>query len=354
MLVADDDETEEAVEQQQDEAPQNSEQQQDEARLDVEPQNNEQQQQDEHREEPWQGDAAPVVQRRRLKARKKLKRARKPMKKKKTKAAQVPSAAATTFELPQPSNAVATIVPPAIPLGGLLDPVCSNCKCPLDVLRCKIGGKGQRPMKCNRCNVKTTQLIRLYGSWPPPSFAKQDADWKVKFWQAAQDVAGGPAALDAFVVQRLTIRKLEEEVSTFGGEYLPLSVHKTRGFDCDMIVKNCKDTGEHDVLGLCYRVSIRSAYSRTIEQMVREELNEWKAKQQLKTVAKKMDGVAGGSEPEAKTASYSSSTSSNSSSSSSSPVKHKSKSKKSKKRNKKVKKHEKGQEQEEGGTREAG
>ena len=39
----------------------------------------------------------------------------------------------------------------------------------------------------------------------------------------------------------------------------------------DMIVKNCRDTEMHPVLGLTYRVKIRSLFSSTVETTVREE-----------------------------------------------------------------------------------
>ena len=61
-----------------------------------------------------------------------------------------------------------------------------------------------------------------------------------------------------------------------GGEYLPLSVYKTRGFDVESITAHCQDTYEHPVLGTCYRVRIRGVYSGTCEAMVREELHQAK------------------------------------------------------------------------------
>ena len=61
-----------------------------------------------------------------------------------------------------------------------------------------------------------------------------------------------------------------------GGEYLPLGVYKTRGFDVDAITAHCQDRHEHPVLGTCYRVRIRGVYCGTYEAMVREELHQAK------------------------------------------------------------------------------
>ena len=57
-----------------------------------------------------------------------------------------------------------------------------------------------------------------------------------------------------------------------GGEYLPLSVYGKRGFDVEAIRQKCKDTKEHPILGTLY--SIRSTFSKTIEQLVRKEVGE--------------------------------------------------------------------------------
>ena len=56
-----------------------------------------------------------------------------------------------------------------------------------------------------------------------------------------------------------------------GGEYLPLSVYEKRGFDVEAIRQKCTDTEEHPILGTTYRVCIRSAFSKTIEELVRKE-----------------------------------------------------------------------------------
>jgi hypothetical protein len=103
---------------------------------------------------------------------------------------------------------------------------------------------------------------------------------KIQFWKDAAK-ADNLHKLKEHVVHSLTISRIEQETTRFGGEYLPLSVYKARGFDVDDIADKCKDTESHPVLGTCYRVNVRGVFSDTIEQMVREELNESKGKRQM-------------------------------------------------------------------------
>jgi len=73
------------------------------------------------------------------------------------------------------------------------------------------------------------------------------------------DGKDGPAAV-SFAKERL--QKYESHNSYYqdGGEYLPLSVCSSRGFDADAIKLHSQpeDVKEHSVLGTCYRVSILS------------------------------------------------------------------------------------------------
>ena len=66
--------------------------------------------------------------------------------------------------------------------------------------------------------------------------------------------------------------KIEEEQAKSGGDWLPLSVYKQRGFDTDLIEQKCTDTRIHKIFGKVYRVTIDSLYSATIEKAVRKEL----------------------------------------------------------------------------------
>ena len=152
-----------------------------------------------------------------------------------------------------------------------LNPKCAKRKRPVDALKAQLTGKSNGSWKCASCNVKCMQLSRVFGHWPPRSFSALPADWQTKFYQGL-DGKGGGAELEKYVIETMTRSRLEQEESEIGGEYLPLSVWHARGFDASRIERGCKDVQEHEVLGKCYRVSIKSVYSKTVEQMVRKEL----------------------------------------------------------------------------------
>ena len=154
-------------------------------------------------------------------------------------------------------------------------PTCVKCKCVVDTLRAKIASKGQGSWMCSHCNTKGTQLRRIYGAWPPASFKLLPDQVVTDFWKSIKGLDGGPK-LEEVVVGTLVKRKIESEVATVGGEYLPLSVWSTRGYDVADIQEKCTDTEENAVLGTCYRVQIKAVYTKTVEELVRQELRELK------------------------------------------------------------------------------
>jgi hypothetical protein len=115
------------------------------------------------------------------------------------------------------------------------------------------------------------QLRRLFGAWPPKCFAALPAGWQEQFWQDVEGKSGG-AELEKFVIDAITLERVEQESTKHGGEYLPLSVYEQRGFCVADIESKCTDTEMHEVLGKTYRVRIKSVWSKAIEQMVRKEL----------------------------------------------------------------------------------
>jgi hypothetical protein len=171
------------------------------------------------------------------------------------------------------NDKVALVVPPEI----VLQPVCSKCKTTVDPVRAILTGKGPGCWKCPACNVKCTQLNRIFGKWPPRSFSMLPAGYQDQFYRDCKGKAGGQV-LEQFVVDQLTIQRTEEEVASTGGDWLPLSVWGNKGYDVTAIEKNCTDTQDHPVLGLCYRVCIKSMHSKTIESMIRSELFHSKSK----------------------------------------------------------------------------
>ena len=149
--------------------------------------------------------------------------------------------------------------------------LCSLCNCRLCVENRKCSSKGAVSYKCPECNTRCTQLNRIFGSFPPKSFKTLPAEFQTQFWQDLHKV-DGPASIENFVVKELSRKRSEIEESSIGGEYLPLSVYKKRGYDRDMIEKNCQNVLNDPVVGKVYKLDIRAGYSKTVEAMVKSEL----------------------------------------------------------------------------------
>lgn len=191
----------------------------------------------------------------------------------------------TTEEATQPpasEPAVFQLLAPALP--SPQNPVCHRCKVSVDMCRSRLVGKSAACWICPACNTKSVQLHRIFGSWPPASFAKLPKAWQEEFWRSCAEMPGGPQ-LEEFVVQAITRKRVELEESTVGGEFLPLSVYSKRGYDAERIARECTDTQDHPILGKCYRVCITAVYSKTVESMVREELMHHKRVKDQKTSA---------------------------------------------------------------------
>ena len=153
-------------------------------------------------------------------------------------------------------------------------PTCRRCGQGCDLWKSQRVSTKQAIFVCAKCNIKGVQLTRVFGSWPPKTFKCMSEDAQKKFWEGIKDTP--KSQLEGVVVQKLTMVRQEWEEAKEGGEYLPLSVYKTRGFDVDAITTHCQDKYEHPVLGTCYRVRIRGVYSGTSEAVVREELHQAK------------------------------------------------------------------------------
>ena len=61
-----------------------------------------------------------------------------------------------------------------------LEPRCFRCGTVVDPLHCRISGKSSGCWCCRKCNTNGTQLVRVFGSWPPKSFASLPKDFQEK------------------------------------------------------------------------------------------------------------------------------------------------------------------------------
>ena len=162
---------------------------------------------------------------------------------------------------------------------------------------------------------------------------------QTNFWAS---VVGMPATSKIEAAEQLTSHELSEESSAEGGEYLPLGVWATRGFDVTRIEQHTRDDDKRicPVLGICFRLRILSKTNVHKRGILRESKRQKTAPEDQ--VASASAAAAGSAAAplalEDGRASSSSSDSSDSSSNDSSDSRRRKKSKKAWKQAKKSKK----------------
>ena len=136
---------------------------------------------------------------------------------------------------------------------------CSLCAGPLLNLKCRLVSKTAKKWKCSVCASKITQLHDVFGSWPTVEFKSMSNEEQTKFFKdcSAFRKRDDLAQFAKTVFETFTV---EAKVYYHGGEFLPLTVWETRGFDSRLIeaASDPSDVMEHPVLGITYRVSIVS------------------------------------------------------------------------------------------------
>ena len=199
--------------------------------------------------------------------------------------------------------------------------LCGDCGTEVEVMdKMRVRNKGKNVFRCPRCSSKVTQLTTELSGWPTPKFQALDDETKKKFFGGIRDITNRKDVVARF---HEFMKGFEEHHKWYaeGGEFLPLSAWKVKGFDTDRIegLSHEWDIRDCRVLGKTFRVPIYSAGTAGKKGKVREDVEENSGKRQ------KVDGA-----PE-------SSSESSSSSSSSSRDRRKKKGKKDKKGHKKDK-----------------
>jgi hypothetical protein len=123
---------------------------------------------------------------------------------------------------------------------------------------CKAVSKVKGTWKCGSCNTKHTQLFRAFGQWPIPGFQQLSDQSKKDFMLSVHGTSGSEAA--AIASELIETFKIDQEYYNDGGEFLPLSVWQTRGYDAAMIEANTpeRDRRTCSILGKTFRVKILS------------------------------------------------------------------------------------------------
>jgi len=198
----------------------------------------------------------------------------------------------------------------------------------------RLRAKCTNSWRCEKCNVTHTQLHRKFGSWPTGAFKQVSDEHKRAFYSELRDK--GVKHVLAYTQDFLKQYESHEDFYAEGGEFLPLSVWSTRGFDTEAIETKSKDTDirDHVVLGKTYRVPIYSAGKRGVKGHGRENVEDAKKSSAKRLKPTPEAGAASSAAAGRETAAVPSDTSSSSSSESSSTSsrKKKKKSKKDKKR----------------------
>ena len=154
----------------------------------------------------------------------------------------------------------------AIPEFNTPDLRCNRCKNKVDPARCQVTGKSAGCWRCNVCNTRAVQLSRL-PEWK--TFQKDLAgfgdDEKEEFWQSAGQ-AVSPAQLSKLISEKMVKRHIESTSKSSGGEYLPLSVLATRGWDVAVIEQQCTDKKPCKMFGWRYCVDTDKKDTTTTDQ----------------------------------------------------------------------------------------
>jgi hypothetical protein len=229
----------------------------------------------------------------------------------------------------------------AIPHPLFLEPsvFCSTCGSQVVLAKTRLLSKTQGTWRCSRCAIKITQLHRGFGEWPNATFKNLSPEQQQAFFRTAD---GSGQKIVGMAKELLEKNEEHESYYQNGGEYLPLGVWQTRGFDSAAIERNSdsSDIKMHPVLGDTYRVRIlsggeRGSQGRKHTHVLSNSSKRPKTQQELANKAQQaqlaLQAQPAEETPPEPSSSASSSMTSDSDSSSSSSSKKGKKSKKSKK-----------------------
>ena len=135
---------------------------------------------------------------------------------------------------------------------------------------CRLVSKTRGEFACVKCYTSRTLLYR-FGEAPAKIMSEED---RHSFWLNCQSLKGSDKA---DLARQLKRKQVQSEMDSFaeGGEFLPLGVWKTKGFDAERIEANTTEDNktEHSVLGTCYRVVIKSKHWKKDHGAVFEDEN---------------------------------------------------------------------------------
>ena len=145
---------------------------------------------------------------------------------------------------------------------------CPRCNNECTIEERRLTKKTGRYWICRPCISRYTQLRSIDAEWPPASFKLLSKEDQQKLYDQVRTTSN-KNILKLNVDEYLNISKVDRKVNEVGGEYLPLSVLRKRGFSrksLKKIKRDCKDFKEHLWLGKCYRIEIEGASTVSFDE----------------------------------------------------------------------------------------
>ena len=163
--------------------------------------------------------------------------------------------------------------------------VCCFCGSKCELSQVRIKSKSEGTWKCKHCCSAQTKIYR-WNSGKLPDLSDKSQPEVNQFYLKAQSCS---TQQDFQRILNCTeVRNVERSEQLYAnmGQYLPLDVWKTQGFNPEMIKANTKpeDIRTCSVLGLCYRVEIMSTGNRGSKGTVSSD---WKASESQEKSAEK-------------------------------------------------------------------
>jgi len=152
--------------------------------------------------------------------------------------------------------------------------LCGDCGHPLKTLKgtrfLRKQPDGGKVYQCGSCNNKCTGLRRTFGTWPIEEFKGLDDEEKASFMGLASNKSKD---LENELSNMLTKKFIESHKSSLKGQFLPLQVWATMGWDAQRIKETADPEDIEDTkLGPTYRVKIHETEEAKLEEKCRGEV----------------------------------------------------------------------------------
>ena len=124
-------------------------------------------------------------------------------------------------------------------------------------------------VQCPDCGNRQVGLIRAFGTSYLNDFEGVPYEESHAFW-ASMPKGLSARALEGYITNKLTERKIHRHTDSVNGQFMPLSWYEAQGFDVASIEANTteRDKETHPVLGMTYRVNIRTTKNANYTNLI--------------------------------------------------------------------------------------